>query len=33
MVNEFLKNSKIKMEIMKIKQQLIYLVSNVKERL
>ena len=33
LVNEFLKNSKIKMEIMKIKQKFIYLVSNVKERL
>ena len=33
LINEFLKNSKIKMEIMKIKQKLIYLVSNVKERL
>jgi hypothetical protein len=31
--NEFLKNSKIKMENMKIKQKLIYLVSKINETL
>ena len=33
LINEFLKNSKIKMEIMKIKQKLIYLVSKINETL
>ena len=33
LIHEFLKNSKIKMEIMKIKQKLIYLVSKINETL